>query len=109
MPKKRRGARSFASARAKAGSIASSRGRPSRTPAPRRKWRRERGRAVWTWTVFIFLFIPEKLAFDDAVYQRFYPITIGAGAIEYGFYFRPVAKSDRSAGGVDHQLTDEVA
>src|SRR5579871_6304327 len=59
--------------------------------------------------VFISSFVPEEFAVNDAVYQRFYPISIGAGAIENGFYFRSVAESYRSAGRVDHQLADEVA
>src|SRR5579863_1247787 len=55
------------------------------------------------------LFVPEEFAVNDAAYERFYPIFIGARTIENGFYSRSVAEAYRSAGGVDHQLADEVA
>src|SRR5688572_27110694 len=97
MPKKRRGTRLFASARAAAGTIASRKGKPSRTPVPFRKCRRERAPWVEKLTVFITSLAPEEIAGDDAVDKRSYPISARCGTVQNPFHFRPVAEPYRRA------------
>src|ERR1051326_613627 len=93
MPKNRLGTEFSGAAPAKVGSIASRSGSPSRTPVPRRKCRREIMPELQILTFFIGSFAPEEFTSNDTMDEGFHSVSIGLGAVQNGFYRRPVRKT----------------
>ena len=117
MPSMRRGLVVGAGAAAKAGVMASSIGKASSTPVPAKKRRRETARLNATngaWeerkgAIGVGLLVKEEFAGDKSADQVADAVTARLGPVEDGLDLGAVGKAHRGAGGVDGELTDEVA